>query len=97
MARKSHAQPIKEAFENFLKAYNLDKKFDETYIISHWEKMMGSTIASRTSKIYIREGVLFLQITSASLKHDLVKSKTRIIELLNGDMGKSVIKEIVFL
>jgi predicted nucleic acid-binding Zn ribbon protein len=96
-ARNTKTQPLKEAFDAFLSTYNLQTKFDESYLVAYWEKIMGKTIASRTEKIYIRQGVLFLKISSASLKQDLLMSKTRMMELLNEEAGKNIIQDIVFL
>ena len=96
-SRNTKTQPLKEAFESFLSTYNLQTKFDESYLVAYWEKIMGKTIASRTEKIYIRQGVLFISISSASLKQDLLMSKTRMIELLNEEAGKKIIQDIMFL
>jgi predicted nucleic acid-binding Zn ribbon protein len=96
-ARNTQAQPLKDAFESFLKAYNLKSKFDETYLVAYWEKIMGKTIAMRTKKIYINKGVLFLEISSAGLKQDLMLSKTRMMELLNQEAGSEIVTDIRFL
>jgi predicted nucleic acid-binding Zn ribbon protein len=96
-SRNTKTQPLEEALTSFLRTYNLQTKFDESYLVAFWEKFMGKTIASRTEKIYIRQGVLFLKISSASLKQDLLMSKTRMIELLNQESGKNLVHDIVFL
>jgi predicted nucleic acid-binding Zn ribbon protein len=96
-ARNTKAIPLKEAFDSFLKVYNLKSKFSETYLVAYWEKIMGVSIAKRTEKIYIRKGVLFLRISSASLRQELVLAKTKLIKMLNEEMGEEIIKEIVFI
>ena len=40
---------------------------------------------------------LFVRLTSAPLKHELVMAKTRVMELINAEVGETVIKEVVFL
>ncbi len=95
-ARKTKAQSIGEAFESFLKAYKLRSRYDETYLVTHWEKLMGVSIAQRTEKIYISKGVLFLRISSAPLRQELVLAKSGIISLLNKEMGGEIVKDVVF-
>lgn len=90
------AQPLKEVFREFLRRYQIDQKFDETYLIVFWEKIMGPTIANRTAKLYIRDKVLFVTLNSAPLKQELSHSKSTIMDLFEKEVGKGVIKEIVF-
>ncbi len=96
-ARKTKAQTVGEAFEAFLKAYKLQSKFNESYLVTYWEKLMGVSIAQRTEKIYISKGVLFLRISSSPLRQELVLAKSRIISLLNSEIGEEIIKDVVFI
>jgi predicted nucleic acid-binding Zn ribbon protein len=89
--------PVKDAFESFLKAYNLKSKFNETYLITYWEKIMGETIAKRTDKIYINNHVLFLRLSSAPLAQELVLAKSKMIKLLNDEIGENLIHDVVFI
>ncbi len=96
-SRNIKSIPIKDAFEGFLKAYNLKSKFNETYLVAYWEKIMGVSIAQRTEKIYISKGVLFLRISSSSLAQELVLAKSKMMKLLNEEIGENIIKDIVFI
>ncbi|MFC3810439.1 DUF721 domain-containing protein [Lacihabitans lacunae] len=88
---------MKDAFESFLKAYNLKSRFNETYLITYWEKIMGASIANRTEKIYVRNGVLFLRISSSPLRQELVLAKSKLMELLNAEIGEAIIQDVVFI
>jgi hypothetical protein len=96
-ARKTKSQTVGEAFEAFLEVYKLKSKFNESYLVTYWEKLMGHSIAQRTEKIYINKGVLYLRISSAPLRQELVLAKSRIISMLNSEMGDQIIKEVVFI
>lgn len=96
-ARKTKSQTVGEAFEAFLNAYKLKSKFNESYLVTYWERLMGVSIAQRTEKIYINNGVLFLRISSAPLRQELVLAKSRIISLLNSEIGEQIIKDVVFI
>lgn len=95
--RTNNTTPLKEAFDDMLNSYHLKKKYKEMKLISSWESVMGAPIASRTSKIYIKEGKLFVQLTSAPLKKELAMGKTRILDLLEKEMEERVVNEIFFL
>jgi hypothetical protein len=96
-SRKPGITPLKDAIEQMLQAYKLKTSFNETYLSAHWEKIMGAAIASRTSKVYVKDRVLFLQLESAPLRDELVRAKHKIIELINREMKTSVIDDVVFI
>lgn len=96
-ARSTKSLPLKDAIDAFLNSFNLQSKFDESYLVTYWEKIMGASIAKRTEKIYIKNGTLFLQISSAPLRQELLLAKTKLISLLNTEIGKDIISEVVFI
>ena len=95
--RKADTQPLKDAIQELLKTYRIQGKVTQTQVIASWEKIMGKGIALKTKELYFQDRKLFVNLTSASLKHELVMSKTRVIELINQEIGQEFIQEIVFL
>ncbi len=96
-ARNTKSVPLKDAFESFLNTFNLRSKFNESYLVTYWEKIMGASISRRTEKIYINKGVLFLQITSAPLRQELILAKSKLIKMLNDEIGEPLINDVVFI
>jgi hypothetical protein len=58
--------------------------------------MMGTTISSRTKRLYVKDRVLYIEIESAPLRNELVNAKSKMILRINEDMGTSVIDDVVF-
>lgn len=96
-ARKPGTTTIKEAIDELLNAYHLRSKFNETYLVTFWEKLMGRGIASRTNKLYVSDKKLYIQIQSAPLKNELRMAKSKLIELINREMGEEVVNEVIFI
>ncbi len=88
---------MKEAIDLLLETYRIKGKFQETAIVAHWEEIMGKTIASRTTELYIRDQKLFLKLSSSVLRNELQMARQKIIDLLNARAGSEVIREVVFL
>lgn len=88
---------IKDAIGQLLKAYQLQARFNETYLEAFWGKMMGPAIASRTNRLYVRDRKLHIEIASAPLRNELVHAKQKLIQLVNKDMGTDVIEDIIFI
>lgn len=95
--RKKEATPLKEAFDDLLKAYRLKDKFDERLLLQAWPELMGKMVASRTSGLYIKEKKLFVKISSGPVKNELKMNRTKVMELIESKFGKGVIEDVVFL
>ena len=103
--RKPHAASIrnegtatvKDVISAMLKSYNLSKKFDQTTLVSTWNKIMGQAIANRTTKIEVRNNILIVTLNSAPLKHELNNSRFKVIQLLEKEFGKPVVKDVLFI
>jgi len=92
--------PIKSfrnAFQNFLKEENLEHTFKQKQLITNWGQVMGKTIASRTSKLFFKDKVLFIKLTSAPLKNEMQVAKPQILEILEKELGKGEIVDVRFL
>lgn len=94
--KRTNDQSLKEAIDQMLKTFHLDKKMTEMRVISSWETVMGRTVSNRTTQIYIRDKKLFVNLNSASLREELHNSRHKIIKLLNTEAGTDVIEEIIF-
>ena len=58
--------------------------------------MVGPFIAQYTRDLYIKDGVLFVKLTSDSLRAELSYSKTLLQKNLNNIVGREVVTDIVF-
>lgn len=96
-ARKKDAAPLKEAFEELLKAYRLKDTFEEKHLIQSWPELMGKTVASRTDSLYIKNKKLFVKISSGPIKKELSMNRSKVLQIIHEKFGKNVIEEIVFL
>lgn len=95
--RKKEAAPLKEAFEELLKAYRLKDKFDERLVIQAWPELMGKTVSSRTSSLFVKDKKLFVKISSGPVKNELSMNRSKVLDLIENRFGKGLIEEVIFL
>ncbi len=95
--KKDSIKNFKTAFQHFLKEENLEQTFKQKQLITNWEKVMGKTIASRTTKIFFNNTTLFVKLSSAPLKQEMQNSKVRFLELIEEELGYGEITEVRFL
>ncbi len=92
---KKNEVTLAEAMQMMLQEFKLKSRFDETRVRVLWAKLMGKTIDTYTTELYVRKKVLYLTVISAPLKQELSFSKEKIIQLINEEMGQVYIKEVV--
>lgn len=94
---KEEFLPIGDAIRNLLNSYHLENKFDEAQVLASWEKLVGTPIANRTQRIFIRNKVLYVEFKTASMKNDFLLHKPKVMELFQKEFGSSVLSDIVIL
>jgi predicted nucleic acid-binding Zn ribbon protein len=92
---KHNEHSLKDAIQLLLKTYKLDDRLAERRLISSWESVMGSMIAKHTTDIYIKHQQLFVTLDSAALRNELSLAKSKIVKMLNDEVGKNVINEVI--
>jgi predicted nucleic acid-binding Zn ribbon protein len=95
--RKKEATPLSDAFDDLLKAYRLKDTFDEKALVQAWPSIMGNTIASRTSEVYIKDKKLFAKINSGPLKQEMRMNQSKLLQLIEERFGSGIITEVVIL
>lgn len=93
--RRNKTQTISEVLNDLVKEYRLGPKLREAAVINAWDNVTGKAITSRTSSIYIKNGVLHVHITSSVVKNELMMLREALRERLNREVGSEVVKEIV--
>ena len=94
--KRSVDQSLGAAIKEFLQAYRLDERMNETQLIHSWEKVVGKMISNHTKDLSIRNKILFVRIDSPALRNELSYQKEKIVESLNGEVNAKVIEDIVF-
>ena len=87
--------PIDELVDLYLRQSGLYARFKEQEVCALWKEVVGELIASRTRRISISNGVLFVNIASSVVKNVITMEKEGIIQALNKRAGGDVVKNIV--
>lgn len=95
--KKKDVARLGDAFQDLLKSYHLETKFQEQLLLTSWPSLVGKTIADRTGTIYIKDKKLFVKITSGPVKKELQLNKSKVLALIESEVGKRVVEEVIFL
>ena len=80
----------------FLREEGLDTPLLQYRIVQAWPEVMGETISRYTRQVFVRDGKLQVQLTSPSLRQNLLMEHKRIAQKLNEHVGSFVISDVCF-
>lgn len=86
---------ILDVLADYKREMNIEGKLSEVNVINRWQEIAGRAIASRTTKLYIKNGVLYIHLSSSVVRSELMMMKDSIRSRLNEAAGSNLIKEIV--
>jgi predicted nucleic acid-binding Zn ribbon protein len=93
--RRSNDQSLREAIKHLLNAYKLKGKILETRLLAEWENLVGNTVARYTEDLYIREKKLYIKVSNATIRQELLYSKDELLKQLNAFAGENALEDIV--
>jgi predicted nucleic acid-binding Zn ribbon protein len=93
--RRSKTISLAEALKDYIREMNFGDKLTEAGVINSWEETVGKAISSRTTKIYIKDHILYVHLSSSVVRNELLMLREALREKLNQKAGTEVIKEIV--
>jgi predicted nucleic acid-binding Zn ribbon protein len=93
--RRSKTMSLAEALNDYIKVMNLGGKLNEASVINSWEETVGKAISSRTSKIYIKDKILYVHLKSSVVRNELLMLRQALKEKINQKFGEETIKDIV--
>ncbi len=93
--RRKNTQKISDVIKEALKQDNLEKGIHESRAVQKWPEVLGPVVARATHRLYIKNGVLFVELTSSVIRNELMMWKDNIIINLNQAIGADIVKDIV--
>ncbi|MBC8770176.1 DUF721 domain-containing protein [Arenibacter sp. F26102] len=93
--RKNDNLRLGEALQEFISENKLQKGMDRVNAREAWINLMGNGVNNYTTAIELRSDTLFVSLSSSVLREELSLGKSKIIKLLNEELGKNLITKIV--
>lgn len=86
---------MKDVLKDFVETNKLDKGLNKVHVAEAWEKLMGNGVNNYTTAVDLRGQVLHVQLSSSALREELSYGKQKIIDMLNEELGKEIIKKLI--
>lgn len=93
--RQNSYIPLSDALKEFVKENHLEKGMNKVNAKKAWEDVMGNGINNYTTAIELKNETLYVSLSSSVLREELSLGKTKIVKILNEELGEELIKKLV--
>ena len=93
--RLNENSSIGDVLKEFMQANNLQKGMDKIDVRDAWKNLMGNGVNNYTREIMLRGTTLYVELTSAVLREELSYGKAKIVTMINTEIGREVVKDVV--
>ena len=94
--RLSNESSISEVLKEFIQLNKLEAGIDKIGVEDAWKSIMGNGVNYYTKNVVLRNSTLYVELSSSVLRDELNYGKQKIISMLNEELRKDLVKEIVF-
>lgn len=94
--KRNDAQSIGDLLRHYLRQESLETPLNERRLVNAWPEVLGPTIARYTESLFIKNQTLYVHLTSAVLRQELMMGRDLLVRNLNRHVGAQVITNIVF-
>ena len=96
MKRNFESKSLKNVIGNIIDSSNkLNSGLNNIKVQNLWREVMGNNVNSYTNEIVLKKNTLYVNLNSSVLRQELSFGKQKTIDLLNKELGKTIIKKIV--
>ena len=79
----------------FIQGNKLEAGIDKLNVKEAWINLLGPGIANYTLDVVLKNNTLYVALSSAVLRAELSYGKDKIIKMINEELRKDVVKEII--
>ena len=95
MAKRGEIKNISKVLDDFVSQKHFKVGIDNLRVQEAWVKTMGENIQKYTYNVKFKNGKLYIKLKSSVLKEELIFEKNKVIKLINQELGKEYVKELV--
>jgi|SRR5690606_13031741 len=93
--RNNDSFSITDVLKEFIQKNKLEKGLDAIDAKQAWVDLMGNGVNNYTKEVILKDGTLYVWLTSSVLREELLYGKQKIIKMLNDELDKNVIKDVI--
>ena len=93
--RLNNESSIGDVLKEIIQSNKLQPGIDQVSVKEAWVSLMGNGVNSYTKNVALRGSTLYVELTSSVLREELSHGKSKIIAMINEELQREVIKDVV--
>jgi len=93
--RQSNQSTVGDVLKQIIQTNKLQPGMDQIDVKEAWQNLMGNGVNSYTKNIALRGTTLYVELSSSVLREELSHGKSKIIAMINEELQREVIKDVV--
>ena len=93
--RENNENTVGEILKGILQDNRLQTGIDEVVVQDAWRSLMGNGVNTYTRNVVLKNGILYVELTSAVLRAELSYGKDKIVKMINEELRRDVVQEVV--
>lgn len=93
--RYNEESPIGDVLKQFISQNKLEVGIDQINVREAWKNLMGNGVNNYTTEIQLKGSTLYVALSSAVLREELSFGKEKIIKMINEELRKDIVTNLV--
>lgn len=94
--RLNNESSIGDILKEIIQKNKLQPGIDQISVKEAWVSLMGNGVNSYTKNVMLKGNVLYVELTSSVLREELGHGKSKIIAMINEELRRDIIKDVIF-
>ncbi len=93
--RLNNESSVGDVLKQIIQTNKLQSGIDQVSVKEAWISLMGNGVNSYTKNVILKENILYVELTSAVLREELSHGKSKIIAMINEELRRDIVKDVV--
>ena len=93
--RLNNQSTVGDVLKQIIQVNNLQSGMDQIEVKDAWKNVMGNGVNYYTKNVVLKRSTLYVELSSAVLREELSHGKTKIVTMINEELQREVVKDVV--
>ena len=93
--RLNNQSTVGDVLKQIIEVNKLQPGIDQIHVKDAWRNLMGNGVNTYTKNVVLKGSTLYVELNSAVLREELSHGKSKIIKMINEELRRDVVKDVV--
>ena len=93
--RLNNEASVADVLKEIIQINKLQPGIDQVSVKEAWVSLMGNGVNSYTKNVVLKGSTLYVELTSAVLRAELMYGKDKIIKMINEELRRDIVRDVI--